>query len=115
MSFDSLLLLRFEWIITLIIFVLLVLKLADADNKVRPLMIAINVLLLLNFIAGLLPLGEGMLFSGFFKTSGLIVLEKNILNFGLLLISLTASTYLSENKNRIEFYILSSVVCWVFL
>jgi NADH-quinone oxidoreductase subunit N len=106
MSFDSFLLLRFEWIITLIIFVLLVLKLADADNKVRPLMIAINVLLLLNFIAGLLPLGEGMLFSGFFKTSGLIVLEKNILNFGLLLISLTAYTYLSENKNRIEFYIL---------
>ena len=106
MSLDSFLLLRFESIISLIILVLLIMKLNDADTKVKPFMIAINVLLLLNFVAGFLPIATGTLFAGFFKTNVLIVFEKNILNFGLLLISLTAYTYLSNNKNRIEFYIL---------
>ena len=98
--------LRFEVIITLIIFLLLIMKLNDADNKAKVFLSVINVLLLLNFIAGFLPIGEGALFSGFFKTSGLIVLEKNILNLGLMLISFTAYTWLLNNKNRIEFYVL---------
>ena len=106
MSFESILMLRFEVIITLIIFLLLIMKLNDADNKAKVFLSVINVLLLLNFIAGFLPIGEGALFSGFFKTSGLIVLEKNILNLGLMLISFTAYTWLLNNKNRIEFYIL---------
>jgi NADH-quinone oxidoreductase subunit N len=106
MSFESILMLRFEVIITLIIFLLLIMKLNDADNKAKVFLSVINVLLLLNFIAGFLPIGEGALFSGFFKTSGLIVLEKNILNLGLMLISFTAYTWLLNNKNRIEFYVL---------
>ena len=106
MSFESIMLLRFEVIITLIIFILLIMKLNDADNKVPAFLSVINILLVLNFVAGLLPIGEGALFSGFFKTSGLIVLEKNILNLGLMLIAFTAHTWLLNNKNRIEFYIL---------
>ena len=106
MSLDSYMLLRFESIITLIIFVLLVLKLNDADKNVKSFLITINVLLALNFLAGLLPISDGQLFIGFFRTTGLIVLQKNILNLGLLLISLTSYTWLFKNKNRIEFYIL---------
>lgn len=106
MSLDSYMLLRFEWIIALVIFVLLVLKLNDADNKVKPFLISVNIMLALNFVIGLLPIGEGQLFSGFFRSSELIVLQKNILNLGLLLISLTSYTWLLNNKNRIEFYIL---------
>lgn len=106
MSFESIMLLRFEVIITLIIFILLIMKLNDADNKVPAFLTVVNILLVLNFAAGLFPIGEGALFSSFFKTSGLIVLEKNILNLGLMLISFTAYTWLSNNKNRIEFYIL---------
>jgi NADH-quinone oxidoreductase subunit N len=81
-------------------------KLNDADNKVKAFLTVANILLVLNFVAGFIPIGEGVLFSGFFKTSGLIVLEKNILNLGLMLISFTAYTWLLNNKNRIEFYIL---------
>jgi NADH-quinone oxidoreductase subunit N len=99
-------LLRFEVIISLIIFILLIMKLNDADNKVKAFLTFANILLVLNFVAGLIPIGEGALFSGFFKTSGLIVLEKNILNLGVMLISFTAYTWLLNNKNRIEFYIL---------
>jgi NADH-quinone oxidoreductase subunit N len=106
MNIDSLLLMRFEWITIVLIFVLLSMKLQDADKKPKSTLVAINILLLLNFLAGFIPTPEGTLFSGFFRTSGLIVLEKNILNFGLLLISLTAYRYLSNIKNQIEFYIL---------
>jgi NADH-quinone oxidoreductase subunit N len=106
MSFESIMLLRYEVIIALIIFILLIMKLNDADNKVKAFLTVANILLVLNFVAGFIPIGEGALFSGFFKTSGLIVLEKNILNLGLMLISFTAYTWLLNNKNRIEFYIL---------
>jgi NADH-quinone oxidoreductase subunit N len=98
--------LRFEVVITLIIFILLVLKLSDADKKEKSFLMGVNVLLLVNFLVGLLPIGEGGLFMGFFRTTGLLVLQKNILNLGLLLISLTSYTYLLKNNNRIEFYIL---------
>lgn len=106
MSIYSYMLLRFEVVITLIIFILLVLKLNDADKKVRPFLVGMNILLLINFLVGLLPMSEGSLFMGFFQSSGLLVLQKNILNLGLFLISLTSFTYLYNNKNRIEFYIL---------
>lgn len=92
--------------ISLIIFILLVLKLNDADKNVSTFLNIINILLAVNFLAGFLPIGAGSLFSGFFRTSDLIVLQKNILNLGLMLISLTSYTYLSNQKNRIEFYIL---------
>ena len=67
MSFESIMLLRFEVIISLIIFILLIMKLNDADNKAHVFLSVINVLLVLNFVAGLFPIGEGVLFSGFFK------------------------------------------------
>jgi len=106
MSFESIMSLRFEVIISLIIFILLIMKLNDADNKVPAFLKVVNILLVLNFLAGFLPMDNDVLFSGFFRTSGLIVLEKNILNLGLMLISFTAYTWLANNKNRIEFYIL---------
>lgn len=106
MSIYSYLLLRFEVVITLIIFILLVLKLNDADKKEKSFLIGMNVLLLVNFLIGFLPMNEGNLFMGFFRSNGLLVLQKNILNLGLLLISLTAYNYLAKNSNRIEFYIL---------
>jgi NADH-quinone oxidoreductase subunit N len=106
MSLDSYLLLRFEGILTLIIFILLILKLSDADNHIKSFLTTVNILLLLNFAAGFLPIGESNLFSGFFKTTGFIVLQKNILNLGLLLISITSYTWLFNHKYRAEFYIL---------
>jgi len=106
MSLESIMYLRFEGIIALIIFLLLVLKLNDADDRVPMFMNGINILLLINFLIGLFPMFDGTLFNNFFQTTELIVLEKNILNFGVLLISFTSTTWLTGNKNRIEFYIL---------
>ncbi|MDD2799454.1 MAG: NADH-quinone oxidoreductase subunit N [Bacteroidales bacterium] len=106
MNLETLSLLRFEWVIIGIIFVLLVMKLADADAKVKPMLTAINVILLANFLLGLVPMSDGSLFNNFFRSTSLIVLQKNILNLGVLLISLTAYRYLSNIKNQIEYYIL---------
>lgn len=106
MNLEALLLLRFEWMIIAIIFVLLTMKLMDADVKVKPMLFSVNIILLINFLVGFLPIGEGNLFHGFFRTTELIVLEKNILNFGVLLISLTAYRYIYSIKNQLEFYIL---------
>jgi NADH-quinone oxidoreductase subunit N len=106
MSIHDLSLLRFEGIITLIIFILLLMKLNETDQSAKSFMIIVNVLLGLNFAAGLLPIDSGSLFVGFFKTSGLIALEKNILNLGLFLISLTSWRWALSKEHRIEFYIL---------
>ncbi len=106
MSIHDLSLLRFEVIITLIIFILLIMKLNETDQSAKSFMIIVNVLLGLNLAAGLLSIDSGNLFVGFFKTSGLIVLEKNILNLGLFLISLTSWRWALSKEHRIEFYIL---------
>jgi NADH-quinone oxidoreductase subunit N len=106
MGLDAFLLLRFEWMITLIILILLIAKLYDADKNITVFRIFINTLLGVNFLVGFLPIAEGALFIGFFKTTSLVVLEKNILNLGLLLISMTSTKRVIANPNRIEFYIL---------
>jgi len=87
MSLESIMYLRFEGVIALIIFLLLVLKLNDADDRVPRFMNGINILLLVNFLIGLFPMLDGTLFNNFFQTTELIVLENNILNFGLQTIS----------------------------
>ncbi len=106
MNLEVLSLLRFEWIIIAIIFILLTMKLMDADTKPKSMLTVVNGLLVINFLAGLLPMAEGSAFTDFFRTSQLIVLEKNILNLGLLLISLCGARYLYSIKNQLEFYIL---------
>ena len=106
MSLHDFMMLRFEWLITLIILVLLIFKLNDLDSRAKTFMTCVQLLLLLNLLAGLLPIADGSLFSGFFRSSSLIVWEKNILNLGLFLISLTANRWVSNNANKTEFYIL---------
>lgn len=106
MNLETLSLLRFEWALIAIVLVLLIMKLADADTKVKPMLAAVNLILVANFLLGLLPLSDGTLFNNFFRTTEMIVLQKNILNFGVLLISFTAYRYLSNIKNQLEFFIL---------
>jgi NADH-quinone oxidoreductase subunit N len=66
----------------------------------------VNILLFLNFAYGFCCNTEGMLFSEMFKTNPLIVLEKNILNLAIWLISLQSYSWLKTHKHVIEFYIL---------
>ncbi len=103
---DIVLMFRFEIILAVLILAIFIMSLRGFDTNVKCFLNTMNVLLLLNFIAGWLPLSEGSYFSDFFRTNGLIVLQKNIINLGLLLISLTSYAWLTQSKYRLEFYIL---------
>lgn len=99
--------LRFELIVCVLIFVLLVMKLTDADKHRKTLLWTVNTFLFLNFAASFLAIPTATLFSGFFRTNDLIELEKTILNLGVLLIPLLSTRWLYKHAEiSIEFYIL---------
>ena len=98
--------LRQELIVTGIIFFLLFMKLGATEYRTGVMLNLINVLLLANFILGFLPCPDSTLFSGMFHTTRLIVLEKNMLNLGTLIISLQAYDWLKNHPQVPEFYIL---------
>lgn len=102
---DFFILLRQELFITVILFVLLFYKLGKERTNVG-LLNWINILLLLNFAAGFFCRTEGVLFSGMFRTGELIVLEKNILNLAVLLVSMLSYNWLLTHKHAAEFYML---------
>lgn len=107
MSTELFSILRFELIVCVLIFVLLVLKLLDADRHPKALLSAVYVLLLGNFAASFLPIPTASLFSNFFRTNDLVELEKTILNLGVLLIPLLSGRWLHKNAGMsIEFFIL---------
>ena len=102
---DCLLLMKQELMIILIIFILLFLKLGK-DRSNAAIMSVANVLLLWNLISGLIDSREGVLFNEMFRTNPLIILEKNILNLGTLIISMQSWAWLKNHKHVIEFYVL---------
>lgn len=102
---DYLLLMKQELSIVLILFTLLLLKLGRERTNESYIHIT-NSLLLLNLVAGFLWNSEGVLFNEMFRTNDLMVLEKNILNLAMLVVSLQASTWLKTHKHVPEFYIL---------
>lgn len=98
--------LKAEWMLIAIIFLLLFLKVGTSDWKNETLLYGINILLLVNVLVGFYANLEGGLFSGMFYTNGLLFLEKNILNLGVYLVSLIAYPWLKKHEHVLEFYIL---------
>jgi NADH-quinone oxidoreductase subunit N len=102
---DFFILLKQELVVTAIIFLLLFIKLGK-DRSNETLLGIINLLLFLNFASGFCCAQDGMLFNDMFHTNPLIVLEKNILNLAIWLISLQSYSWLKTHKHVIEFYLL---------
>lgn len=102
---DAILLLRQELWVIAILFLLLTLQLGKQRSN-ESLLLLINILLLVNFVAGFVCHTEGQLFGRMFQTNSLIQLEKNILNLAIWIISMQAHTWLVSHKHVIEFYIL---------
>ncbi len=99
------LLMRQELTLSVLIFLLLFIKLGRERSNASILNF-INIALLLNLIIGLLLSTKGDLFSGMFTTNALIILEKNILNLAVLIISMQSYAWLKNNNQVIEFYLL---------
>jgi len=106
MVIDILALLKQELLLGVIIIILLIIKIGTDEWKINNLLNVINLLLLINFLAGFVLNFEGSLFNGMFNTNRLIILEKNILNLATLIISLQSFNWLKAHKHVIEFYVL---------
>jgi NADH-quinone oxidoreductase subunit N len=105
MVMDLLILLKHELAVTVILFLLLFIKLGRERTN-ESILNWVNLLLFINLVLGFCVNREGMLFSEMFHTNALIILEKNILNLAIFIISLQSYTWLKTHKHVIEFYIL---------
>lgn len=94
-----------ELVITGIIFLLLFIKIGKG-LKNETMLLLIQVLLLLNFLAGFFFNTEGTLFDGMYITSNMIVLQKNILSLGVYLISLLFADWFKKSEHMPEFFML---------
>ncbi|HET9430598.1 MAG TPA: NADH-quinone oxidoreductase subunit N [Chitinophagaceae bacterium] len=106
MLYEFLYLMKAELMISTIIFILLILQLGKKKTGNGALLNFINLLLLINLIAGFFYIPEGNLFGDMFRTNELITLEKNFLNLGTLIISLQSYNWLKEHEHVTEFYLL---------
>ena len=94
-----------ELVIIFIIFLLLFIKIGKG-MKNETLLSLIQVLLLVNFIAGFFFNKEGSLFGDMFHTGSMISFQKNILNLGVYLISLLCTDWLKKTPHLTEFFLL---------
>ena len=106
MGTDFLILMKQEWLVIAILFILLFIKVGNREWKNAQILNLVNLLLLFNFLSGFFFNTEGVLFNGMFKTNALIVTEKNILNLGTYIIALQAGSWLKDHKHVLEFYML---------
>ncbi len=102
---DFLILMKPELILTGIIFLLLFIKIGKGLQNDK-LLSVIQVLLLLNFITGFFFNTEGVLFDGMYQTTAMIVLQKNILNLAVYLISLLFADWFKKSEHMLEFFML---------
>jgi len=105
MDFSSILAMKFEMMLTGIIFILLFIKIDGRADNTSVLRFT-NILLLLNFTFGFFLNSEGNLFGESFRSNHLLSLEKNILNLAVLIISLTGYEWLKKHKHLPEFFML---------
>ena len=102
---EFLTLMKPELLITVIIFLLLFIKIGKG-LKNETMLLLIQILLLLNFIAGFFFNKEGVLFDGMYQTTNMIAMQKNILCLGVYLISLLFAGWFKKSEHMPEFFML---------
>lgn len=110
MNLEQLLIMRHELILTLVVLVIIAVQVFSTREN-RSAMINLGVsLFLVHTITGFFPAESGELFGGMYRSTKLIVLMKNILNIGVLVILLQAVGWLQkekENSDKVpEYFIL---------
>ena len=103
---NSLILMKQELMVTIIIFILLFIKISSADGKTERTLHLVNLLLFVNLLSGFFFQSDGNLFNGMFHTTRLIAMEKNMLNLGTLIISLQSYDWLKQHDHVPEFYVI---------
>ncbi len=109
MGLEKYLLMRHELILTLITLIILIAELSVKDENGRKLRPFSIILLFIATVIGFFPMDSGSLFGGMYQTNGIIVIMKNILNIGVLIVFIQSYTWLGNDENRIkvsEFFLL---------
>jgi len=106
MGIEFLVLMKQEWMVIAILFILLFIKVFSQDWQNENILKLVNILLFINLITGFFGYRDGILFNEMFKTNHLIVTEKNILSLGTFIVSLQSWSWLKNNKQVLEFYLL---------
>ena len=99
------LLMKQELVVAFMIFILLFIRLGK-DKSNETILILVNVMLFLNLVSGFFMGEPGVLFNEMFRTNELMILEKNILNLAMIIISMQSYSWLKTHKHVIEFYVL---------
>lgn len=102
---DFLTIMKPELLITGIIFLLLFIKLGKGISN-DSLLVLIQVVLLLNFIAGFFFNHQGTLFAGMYNSTAMVSFQKSILSLGVYLISLLFADWFRKSEHMAEFFIL---------
>lgn len=102
---DFFILMKPELLLLAMILILLVLKLGKGMSN-QAMLSLVQVMLLINLLAGFVFNTEGSLFDGMYQTNALLVLQKNILNGGMLMIALLFTDWFRQCKHLSEFFIL---------
>jgi len=110
MEIDTFLLLRQEISLLAIALLLLIVEIFISENK-KSLVVPLVIFLFgIHTLLGFLPMGDGELFGGMFRTNNLIHFFKNILNLGVLIVLLQAADWVKEKivqqHRGAEFFIL---------
>lgn len=106
MNIYDFLIMRHELVLVFIALVLLIIDLAlKPANKKHIIPIAV-ILFIIHTVIGFLPVSGGILFGGMFHSTPLLVMMKNVLNIGVLIILLQSSSWLMkpENKEKMSEY-----------
>ncbi len=110
MDFSSLLLMRHEFVLLTILLLMIVAEIFVSEKNKKDLVTLGVLLFAIHTAIGLLPLTEGTLFGGMYKTTVLTHFFKSVLNIGVLILLLQSGDWLrdkvaSQNKAT-EFFML---------
>lgn len=109
MNLDNFLIMRHELVLTAIAMIILIAEIfLSKENKNGIKWLAI-ILFAFHTVYGFCPAKAGTLFGGMYNSSELIILMKNVLNVGVLIVMLQASQWLANKNNHdktSEFYLL---------
>jgi NADH-quinone oxidoreductase subunit N len=97
---------RFEFFALCVVIILLLVKVFSEKLNVSMILNLVNVGLVLILGVSFIGHPHGSFFGGMFHNDGTLMLEKQVITFATLLISLQAYTWLKNHSSYIEFYIL---------
>lgn len=100
MTFNDIMLMRHELLLTVVMLLVLIIDLFTTGNS-RKWIIPITLTLFLTItLAGFFPASHGSMFGGMYQTDGLAILMKNVLNIGVFIIFLQSVTWLKKPENE---------------